>query len=158
MVHEFMEIGSRPLGPSDSQTLGDLFYRKCRPLTQTGGHTIPNWDFEVVQDPKPGQYRYHQFAWRGTAQTRSATLRLSGSSDETLDLYAGEAPTHADANARKVADGVPTDWRVVRVDLWDPFHQQPVRIQGLSLICSGSAAWFDQIVLGRAESDLPVKK
>ncbi len=107
---------------------------------QQFGHTIPNWDFEIVRDPKPGQYRYLQFAWRGTAQTKGLALRLSGSSGENLDLYAGEAPANAAANARNVADGVPAGWQVVEVDLWDAFRQQPIRIQGLGLMCSGGAA------------------
>jgi len=34
-----VEIGSRALGLSESQTLGDVFYRKRRLLRQTGGQS-----------------------------------------------------------------------------------------------------------------------
>src|SRR5262249_27073137 len=39
------------------------------------GHTLPNWDFEIVRKPKPGQYRYLQFAWRAlTPGTKGIAL------------------------------------------------------------------------------------
>ena len=34
------------------------------PWLQQFGHTIRNWDFEIVENPQPGQYRYLQFAWK----------------------------------------------------------------------------------------------
>ena len=119
------------------------------------GHTIPNWDFEIRAQPQPGQYRYCQFAWRGTAQTKSIALRFTGASGETVDLHAGQAPANAAANARKVAEKVPAAWQVVTVDLWEAFRDQPVRLQAMSLMSSGGPAWFDRIVLGRTVKDLP---
>ena len=58
---------------------------------------------------------------------------------------------------RKLADEVPADWQVVKVDRWEAFRKKPVRIQGLGLMGSVGAAWFDQMVLGQAERDLPKK-
>jgi outer membrane protein assembly factor BamB len=122
------------------------------------GHTIPDWDFEIVENPQPGQYRYCQLAWRGTAQTKSVALRLIGSSNETVELYAGQPPANAAANNRKLAEEVPADWQVVKIDLWEAFRKKPVRIQRMDLSCSGGPAWFDQIVLGRTEAALPAKR
>ena len=48
----------------------------------------------------------------------------------------------------------PAEWRVVRVDLWKLLGRD-VRVQAMSLGCSGGGAEFDQIVLGRTEKDLP---
>jgi hypothetical protein len=56
------------------------------------GHTIPNWDFGIVEHPAPGQYRYAQFAWRGAAETKSLALHFTGSANENVDFYAGEKP------------------------------------------------------------------
>jgi hypothetical protein len=122
------------------------------------GHTIPNWDFEIAENPQPGQYRYCHFAWRGTAQTKSIALRLTGSSNETVDLHAGQAPADAAANVKKVAEEIQTEWQLVKVDLWEAFRKKPVRIQGMSLMCSGGSAWFDQIVLGQSVADLPARQ
>jgi hypothetical protein len=55
------------------------------------------------------------------------------------------------------ADAPPRKWQVVRVDLWDVFRA-PTRIRGLRLSAGGGSAAFDQIVLGRAEKDLPAIK
>jgi outer membrane protein assembly factor BamB len=122
------------------------------------GHTIPNWDFEIAENPTPGQYRYLQFAWHGTPQTQGAALRLTTPSSDEVEIYAGANLAGTAINSRKAADEVPTDWQIVKVDLWDAFRQRPVRIQGLKLRCAGAAAWFDQIVLGRHERDLPTKR
>jgi hypothetical protein len=44
------------------------------------GHTIRNWDFEIAENPRPGQYRYLQFAWKAQSpQTKGITLRLAES-------------------------------------------------------------------------------
>ena len=122
------------------------------------GHTIPNWDFEIAENPQPGQYGHVQFAWRGTAETKSIALRRTGSANETVDLCAGQAPANATSNTRKVVEEVPTDWQMVKVDLWEAFRKKAVRIQGMSLMCSGGSAWFDQIVLGQSVADVPVRQ
>jgi outer membrane protein assembly factor BamB len=126
------------------------------------GETLPNWDFEIAEEPKPGQYRYLQFAWKAAAAgTKTAYLRLDGVgqvSSEAVTFYAGAAVPDRAPNPKKVGDAVPDDWQVVRVDLWDAL-KKPVRIRGMHLGSPGGSAAFDQILLGRSESDLPpVKK
>jgi hypothetical protein len=57
------------------------------------GHTLPNWDFEIVENPQPGQYRYLQFAWRTLAQeTRGVALQLDNGAHDGFMWYAGERP------------------------------------------------------------------
>src|SRR5262249_47538597 len=42
------------------------------------GHAVPNWDFEIAEDPKPGQYRYLQFAWKATSDKTTGVGLLLG--------------------------------------------------------------------------------
>jgi hypothetical protein len=55
--------------------------------------------------------------------------------------------------AKRVAEQVPTDWQVVRIDLWE-LYKKPWRIQALGLGAAGGGAAFDQILLGRTAADL----
>jgi outer membrane protein assembly factor BamB len=124
------------------------------------GHTLPNWDFEVAEEPKPGQYRYLQFAWRALAAgTRGISLRLDGEPANTysVTLYAGERPRGEGLKLRKVADEPPREWTVVRVDLWEVF-KAPVRIRGMALSSPGGSAAFDQVLLARTEKDRPAAR
>jgi outer membrane protein assembly factor BamB len=119
------------------------------------GHALPNWDFEIVEKPGPGQYRYVQFAWRALGPgTRGISLRVDDGTHQTVTWHAGDLPPGEDPNPKKLAAAPPAEWTVVKVDLWEVF-KKPVRIRGLRLASVGGPAAFDQIVLGRAETDLP---
>jgi hypothetical protein len=119
------------------------------------GHTLPNWDFEIVEEPKPGQYRYLQFAWRALEPgTKGISLRVDDGVHNTVTWHAGELPPAETPNPKRLADAAPLEWTVVRVDLWEVFRK-PVRIRGLRLASLGGSAAFDQILLGRTEKDLP---
>ena len=114
-------------------------------------HTIPNWDFEIVEDPKPGQYRYLQFAWRALSpQTRGITFAMGD-----LRFGAGEISSHGEWGGKpvKLADAPPTEWKVMRVDLWKSAGKD-TRITRMWLGCLGGPGAFDQILLGRSEKDL----
>jgi hypothetical protein len=118
---------------------------------------MPGWDFPITEEPKSGEYRYLQFAWKALAPgTRSIGLRLEGEPANTYSvmLFAGENPLGQPLNPRRVADAVPREWKVVCVDLWEVF-KKPVRIRGMELSAPGGSAAFDQILLGRRERDLP---
>jgi outer membrane protein assembly factor BamB len=129
------------------------------PFQPPVGHVIPNWDFEIAENPGPGQYRFAQFAWKALSpQTRGILLRLDGDTyGHALGCYAGEFTPQDGMVARKIADAPPREWQVVRVDLWEVF-KTPVRIRGLRLATREGAAVFDQILLGRSEKDLPPTK
>jgi hypothetical protein len=103
------------------------------------GETLPNWDFEIVEDPTPGQYRYLQFAWRALApSTKGVSLQLSNGGHDAVRVYAGEPPLSAVPHSRQVADKVPSEWSVVRLDLWEVF-KKPVRIRAMRLASPGAA-------------------
>jgi hypothetical protein len=122
------------------------------------GHAIPNWDFELAENPQPGQYRYLQFAWRAAPETKGIALRIGhGHASDAVDLVAGEHSPTAGVLVRKVADAPPREWTVVSVDLWDVF-KKPVRIQAMGLISVGGPAAFDQILLQRGPEVVPPAK
>lgn len=131
----------------------------CPSFQPPFGHTIPNWDFEIVEKPNAGQYRYLQFAWRALSPaTRGVTLRLDGDAyGRSLSCYAGEFKREDGTILKKMAEVPPQTWQVGRIDLWEVF-KNPTRIRGLRLASPGGPAAFDQIVLGRTESDLPAAK
>jgi outer membrane protein assembly factor BamB len=122
---------------------------------QQFGHTIRNWDFEIAENPQPGQYRYLQFAWKALSPgTKGMTLRLAESHYGGFGFAAGEPTPSEGATIVKQADAPPASWQVVRVDLW-ALGKKPWRIRSLMLNVKGGGAAFDQIVLGRSEADLP---
>src|SRR5262249_47926290 len=80
------------------------------------GHTLPNWDFEIAQEPKPGQYRHLQFAWRALEpSTRGIALQVDNGTHDAAVFHAGELPRGEWSIARKVAPKPPDQWKVVRV-------------------------------------------
>jgi hypothetical protein len=125
------------------------------PFRPPFGHVLPNWDFEIAENPKPGQYRYLQFAWRASSpQTKGMMLRLDGDSyGNSVSCYSGSYSKEEDSRGRKIDDAPPSEWKVVRVDLWEVL-KKPVRIRGLRLRSTGGPAAFDQILLGRTKEDL----
>jgi outer membrane protein assembly factor BamB len=122
------------------------------------GHVIPNWDFEIVENPQPGQYRWLQFSWRSPSPgAKGLMLALSGANyGEKALFHAGSFQKEDGILPRKIADGPPQSWETVRVDLWD-LYRKPVRIRSMSLAALGGPAAFDQILLAREEKDLPPK-
>jgi hypothetical protein len=120
------------------------------------GHAVPNWDFEIVEDPKPGQYRYLQFAWKATSDRTTGMSLLVGRAwpGGGVAVNAGKYDWKEGVIATKqMADRPPTEWQVVRVDLW-ALTKKPLRIQALGLGTAGGGVLFDQILLGRSEVEL----
>lgn len=121
------------------------------------GHVIENWDFRIAENPKPGEYRWLQFAWRGLSEeTTGIALRLYGDSSPGIELYAGRPAGFDRAVAVQVDTNVPRQWKVVRVDLWRLMkeHHRLSAVTALGVGAVGGPAAIDQIVLGRTEEDL----
>jgi hypothetical protein len=120
------------------------------------GHVISNWDFEVVEHPQPGQYRWLQFSWRAQSPgAKGVMLALSGAHyGEKALFHSGTFPKEDGILPRKMGDVPPQSWETVRVDLWE-VYRKPVRIRSMSLAAAGGAAGYDQILLAREEKDLP---
>lgn len=122
------------------------------------GHVIPNWDFEIVEKPQPGQYRWLQFAWRAqSADTTGITFSLWGANyGERAFFHRGTPAKEEGILPQKLGDLPTQAWETVRVDLWR-LYKKPVRIRSMSLGCAGGPVAFDQILLAREERDLPAK-
>ncbi len=121
------------------------------------GHVIPNWDFEIVEKPEPGQYRYLQFAWKALSPQTTGMTFLIGHPwpGGGFVFTAGKYKWNEGVLVEKIiTDTPPQKWTVVRVDLWD-MYKKPIRLQSMSIGAVGGGAAFDQIVLGRTEADLP---
>ena len=99
------------------------------------GHVLPNWDFEIVEQPeKPGQYRWLEFSWKAASkETRGVTLRLGPHHGGGVALVAGEATPFESVIESKQSDTPPTSWQTVRVDLWK-LHGKPFSVRSLSLV------------------------
>jgi hypothetical protein len=125
------------------------------PFQRPFGHALPGWDFEVVGEPKLGQYRYLHFAWKAEKGARGVYLQLGATAyGQQVALYAGEYKPPAGVIAHEIKGGVPHEWRSVRIDLVKALGRH-VHVQMLGLGSRGGAAAFDQIVLGRTMKDLP---
>lgn len=144
---------------------------KCLELASAGetgpnyippyGHAVPNWNFEIAENPQPGQYRYLQFAWKAnSAQTTGIGLLLGKSwPGGGAAVSVGDLKWSQGVTVESRIDGPPpAEWKTVRVDLWTLTKGKPPRIEALNLQCTGDGACFDQIVLGRTEADLPPMK
>ncbi|MBC8872630.1 MAG: hypothetical protein H8E44_24615 [Planctomycetes bacterium] len=118
------------------------------------GHVLPNWDFQVVEQPrKPGEYRWLEFAWKAASEeTTGITLRVGPHHGSGVALSAGQATRFEGVVNVEHSDKPPTDWKTVRVDLWK-LHGKPFSIRSLSLGAVGEGALFDRILLGRSKGD-----
>jgi hypothetical protein len=120
------------------------------------GHALPDWDFEIEEHPKPGQYRWIQFAWKAISPDTTGMSLLIGKPWPSGG-YAFVAGTQAWPEGvlatQNVAAAPPQAWQVVRADLWS-LYRHPLRIQEIGLAATGGGAAFDQIVLGRTQADL----
>jgi hypothetical protein len=139
---------------------------KCLALTGAGaavpgwrppfGHAVPNWDFPIVAEPLPGQYRWLRFAWRALSpRTTGMALTIGRAwSSGGYALTAGDLTVREGALAqRQVSDRPPSEWTTVTVDLW-ALYGKPVNIQSLALHATGDGLLVDRVVLGRSEADL----
>ncbi|MEU8953427.1 hypothetical protein AB0C93_03885 [Streptomyces sp. NPDC048518] len=131
------------------------------PTARTGvGHAMHDWDFRIVQNPgAPGEYRYLQFAWKAlSAGTTGISVRFGpATSAPIFSVSVGDShwPPQTSMVEKRVEGPVPTDWTVVRVDLWQITAGRVKVVDQLVLRSNGDGALFDQIVLGRTEADLP---
>ena len=124
------------------------------------GHALPNWDFEIVENPQPGQYRWLQFAWKALSPETTGMAFLIGKPwpGGGYNFVAGKFDWGTGVLGKPyLTTAIPGEWTVVKVDLW-AMYQQPVRIQCMLLASVGGPCGIDQIVVGRSEADLPAPK
>ena len=117
--------------PVAFQPTGAYSGGKCLALTGEGialsawrppfGHAVPNWDFEIAENPEPGQYRYLQFAWKAASDRTTGMSLLLGRAwpGGGVAVVAGKYAWKEGVIAtRQASDRPPAEWQVVRVDLW----------------------------------------
>lgn len=119
-----------------------------------GVSALPGWNFEVVENPKPGQYRFIRFAWKKPAPgSTSIMIQLYTKSRgwENRYLAGKNGPGWA---ATSVADATSADWVVVTRDLFKDFGG-PMVITGIAFTpMDGQPGLFDHLYLGRTLEDL----
>jgi hypothetical protein len=158
-----LKIGGQPFV---FQPTGAYSGGKCLALNAEGkvvpnwrppfGHAVPNWDFEIAENPGPGQYRYLQFAWKaGSEKTTGMSLLLGRAwPGGGVAVVAGKYDWKEGVLAvKQAAERPPGEWQVVRVDLWE-LAKRPFRIQSIGLGSAGGGALFDQVLLGRSPAEL----
>lgn len=112
---------------------------------------VPNWDFEIAEHPRPGQYRYLQFAWKAAEPgTKTLSLRLNQRTFHAGDYF----EINAGDIGRKLEAAPPAEWKIERVDLWEAFGHKPTRIRHIAFAARGGAGLFDRILLGSSEKEL----
>ncbi len=126
------------------------------------GHMTPNWWFEVVEKPEPGQYRFLQFSVKALApETKGITLRVAPAHYGGIAVHVGE-PTKSDgAVLHQASEAVPFEWHTITVDLWEllPENQRgkPFNIGAMTIGTVGGPAAIDRIRLGRTREGLEGK-
>jgi|GEM_PF-722519 len=142
--------GGRFLQVNANQVIAPRFY----PIF---GHTVPNWDFRIVENPREGEYRYLQWDWKALSpETKGATLELHGEGP-SIRFAAGEPTGTQHIPAQRIGETVPSEWRTVRIDLWEAL-KKPQQLRSLYFSAASGAVGFDRVVLGRTLSDLPPEK
>ena len=134
------------------------------PPTQFGA-AIPNFCFEVVETPSPGQYRWLQFAWRGMdGNTTGIAFWIGEDGNKTMvGFVAGNVdPTPPPVEATRVKLGAASaTWTVVRQDLWQIASTAGMLKQSNATLHVTTTAFgsvggggnFDQILLCATEAD-----
>ena len=135
--------------PVAFQPTGAYSGGKCLALTGEGialptwrppfGHAVPNWDFEIAENPEPGQYRYLQFVWKAASDKTTGMSLLLGRAwpGGGVAVVAGKYDWKEGVIAtQQASDRPPAEWQVVRVDLW-ALTKRPFRVQAIGLAATG---------------------
>ena len=109
---------------------------------------ITGWDYKIVENPGPGEYRYLRFAWKAPGAT-GLMLELANdgawpsAGEDRQRFYSGTNTTGW--NAVRVSEQVPRDWVIVTRDLWKEFGM--MRLTGLAPTAMNGDAFFARIEL-----------
>ena len=111
---------------------------------------IPNWSFNIRENPEPGEFRYLSFAWKAP-KADGVLIEISDngswpSPNSPKGRYLSGKNT-TDWQATSLAGESPADWTLVIRDLWK--DSGDITITGIAPTALGGPAWFDQIELLR---------
>jgi hypothetical protein len=114
---------------------------------------IKDWDYQIAEKPKDGEYRYLRFAWKklgdGPIMIQFHTRRPTA--DWVIRYYMGPEPPPWPSKV--LAQEAPADWQLVTCDLFKDFGT--VSLSGIAFTpyaCGDGL--FDHILLGRSIADL----
>jgi len=140
--------GSKSLALTKEGSTAGYYY------PQYGGHVIPMWHFEIVENPELGQYRYIQFAVKALSPE---TTQIALNMPYFYLSLGGNADILGAGGPRVISEEVPQEWTTVRADLWMLAGNRDFIFNSIAFASKGGGAIFDQIVLGRTLEDLPAE-
>jgi hypothetical protein len=112
---------------------------------------IKGWNYPIVENPQPGQYRYIRFAWKKVGGT-GIMVQLCREGTGWEQRYVAGNPSVPWA-ARKVADKMPEEWELVTRDLFKDFGT--FTLTGMAFTpMDGTAGLYDHVYLGGNIEDL----
>ncbi|MCR4413788.1 MAG: c-type cytochrome, partial [Thermoguttaceae bacterium] len=118
---------------------------------QRSSARIPGWQYRIVENPEPGEYRYLRLAWKSLGG-HGVMIELAGDGQwppaqkPLWRYYAGKNTTGW--AAIEVAPQAPREWTVVTRDLWKDFGT--FTVTGIAPTAMGGDALFDRIELLRS--------
>jgi hypothetical protein len=117
---------------------------------------LKGWNHQIVEKPRPGQFRYLRFAWK-RLQGDGIMIQLHTTANSWNQRYhAGKlaATTITWGPMLPIAPTAPGEWTVVTRDLFKDFGA--ITLTGLALtpMYGGTAGLFDHFYLGRSIEDL----
>ncbi|MCL4205064.1 MAG: c-type cytochrome [Pirellulaceae bacterium] len=117
---------------------------------------IPGWQYVIREHPRPGEYRYLQFAWKADT-ARGVMLELADQgtwppADRPLRRYVSGA-NDTGWQALQISPDPPGQWIVVTRDLWKDFGDMV--LTGLAPTAIGGRALFDRIDLLQSCEEQP---
>jgi putative heme-binding domain-containing protein len=112
---------------------------------------IPGWQYRIVENPEPGEYRYLRYAWKSRGG-HGVMIELAGDgkwppAEKPLWRYYAGRNTTGWA-AVEVSPEAPREWTVVTRDLWKDFGT--FTLTGMAPTAMGGDALFDRIELLRS--------
>lgn len=114
---------------------------------------IKDWDFQIAERPKPGEYRYLRFAWKkvGDGPIMLQICTKKPRRDWYIRYHAGPTPPPWDAKV--LSQTTPSEWQVATRDLFKDFGTYSIGGIAFSPL-EGSDGLFDHILMGRTVDDL----
>jgi hypothetical protein len=116
---------------------------------------LPGWNYRIVENPKPGEFRYVRFAWKRT-EAPGIMLQFHARPKTWHRYYAGTVSKSVQGWGPmiRIADEPPRNWDVVTRDLFKDFGAMTLTGVGFTALEGGGEAYFDHIYLGRTIEDL----
>lgn len=114
---------------------------------------LPGWNYQIAENPRPGEFRYVRFAWK-RSEGAGILLSFFTPPKKWEGYYAGKL-SHVIKQPRiRIADDPPRKWEVVTRDVFKDFG--PIRITGISFspMEGPGEASFDHFYLARSIEDL----